>query len=299
MVRKPDSGVNTPRSKSVTLDTPRGLDERYKLPLLIESRVMQTYKSQDEIPDHWLQGQASVKKQLSHFEYTLLSDSDMHAFVVKYFPHYLTQFIALEHKIMQVDVIRYMYLYERGGLYLDLDYEMTSDLSLYLRGGDLFLLPSANSSSKRVIFTNAVMASRAKHPFWLDVLKECFEPGTPISSWTNELYILERTGPNMLTRVALRYRHNFVTLPKSLIQPYSVCDSCNSFKNSVLIPLQGSSWMSGTRKTFYHTAYCHPYWTAVILIIIFIIFMFFLCWLFATWRTPSKLTSRSRSNLDI
>lgn len=262
--------------------------------LSIPNIVMQTYKSQESLPDHWLYGQSTVKNQLYHFKYVFMTDEDMYDLMRKHFPQYNDEFVNLEYKILQVDIVRYAFLYLYGGLYIDLDYEMNSDLSKYFVNGDIFLLPSSNNNN---IYTNSVMASKPKMDFWLKVLEECFHPSVKLPSWNKDLYILTRTGPNMLTRVVQKTSTSVVKLPVHEIQPYSVCSDCNRYRNTVLVPLEGSSWIDPTKKTFYHFFYCHPILGSLLIIgiILIFVFIFYMCFR----KRPKEDVKSERKNLKV
>ena len=57
----------------------------------------------------------------TEWSYTFWTDTRNRAFVKRHFRSYLRMYDALPHAVQRADVIRYMILYEYGGVYADLD----------------------------------------------------------------------------------------------------------------------------------------------------------------------------------
>jgi mannosyltransferase OCH1-like enzyme len=111
---------------------------------------------------------------MPHWKYVLNSDEDNRNFVVQYFPDFLPTYDGFRYPIQRADVIRYMWLYIHGGLYMDLDVEIIRDLTPLFAvetedtssSTDCLCLvrsPDCNPVSQTV--TNAIMASTARNPF--------------------------------------------------------------------------------------------------------------------------------------
>lgn len=247
-----------------------------------EWTLMQTWKTKD-VPEKWKPSVESRKKVMPDIKHVHLTDEDIDLFIKDHYPEFYSAFVNFAYPIKRADFIRYAYLhYYDNIVYSDYDHQFNKDFRPYLTGGDLFFLPSANTSTN--CYTNAFMASRKKgNPIFYDMMKEAIKP----ASWwcvTKELDILYTTGPKMVTRVLLTGKYNFVTLPYLEFQPYSVCDKVYD-KDSVITPLEGSSWMSETSRDFYHECYCGYqdytvlFWIIIaifVLALIFILYVMFI-----------------------
>lgn len=231
--------------------------------LTIPKKIMQTWKT-DTIPDKWRDGQLSVRSAHGSWDYSLMTDKDNEAFCKEHFPQYYSFFVSLPYGIQRADMIRYMWLYINGGLYIDLDYLVKEPLDqLFTQKGQegghrVYLVDSANSSK---YVTNSIMASTAKNPFWLSVLEECVRP-VPWYVVTKDWVILHQTGPSAVTRAfeSDSKRSSHVTIiPHSLVHPCSSCDdeaTCSvKSEYSFLKQLEGESWIS-SYFNHYKSVYC-------------------------------------------
>ena len=73
-----------------------------------------------------------------------MSDEENLDFVKTHFPDYLSLYLNLPRDIMRADVIRYMWLYIKGGVYIDLDYEAIKPFDSLFASGELYLVESPN-----------------------------------------------------------------------------------------------------------------------------------------------------------
>jgi len=207
--------------------------------------IMQTWKT-DKVPDRWKMSPKSIKNLMPDWNYVLMTDADNLDFVRRYFPGYLERFKMLKYPIQRADVIRYMYLYINGGIYIDLDYELKKSLAPLLTSHSLFFVRSPNIGK---CFTNSLMASDKLNKFWLSVIDECFKPVTKILG--KHYHVMFTTGPVMLTRMINRLKPDFHEVKRSLVAPCSVCNlKCDASKTSYAIQLPGSSWISWDSRIY-------------------------------------------------
>ena len=64
--------------------------------------------------------------------FCFFTDEDIIKFIERVYPEYLEVFTNLEYKIEQIDFFRYLAVYHYGGLYLDLDMLIESNLDSIL-----------------------------------------------------------------------------------------------------------------------------------------------------------------------
>ena len=237
-----------------------------KLPVGIPKILMQTWKTH-EVPDKWSVSPESIKNVMSDWQHVLMSDEDNRNFVAEYFPDFLPYYDAFPHNIQRADAIRICWLYIRGGIYMDLDFELQRDLSpLFVSTAEVFLVCSGNVSS---YYTNSFMASRPRAKFWLEVIEEMKKP-LPFYVVGKHFTVMMSTGPIMLSRVARRTNTVISVIPKKLVMPCSICNLDCSTCESYLKPLEGSSWISWD-TVFLNFWLC--YWTNVVTFIIFLLLL--------------------------
>lgn len=236
----------------------------------IPKNIFQTWKTHD-VPDHWKSSPESIKTLMPNWTHTLFSDEDNRKFIKKYFPDFLDTYDSLEYPIMRSDAIRYAFLYIYGGVYMDLDIELTKPLdNLFYEDADIYAVKSGNVGS---VYTNSFIASKAGCELWLDCLEEIKKP---YEYWMigKHFKIMGKTGPLMLTRVLKRnkYKYHVKNIPQKLLMPCSLCDPkpCTK-KGAYTRALEGSSWC-GWDSLIYGGCICN--WGKIALIIILIIAIF-------------------------
>jgi mannosyltransferase OCH1-like enzyme len=189
---------------------------------------------------------------------------DRREFVIKYFPEYLKFFDSLKHNIQRADMIRPMWLYVVGGVYMDLDYEVIKDLKdLFVDGGSIYLTPTENITGN---YSNAFLASVPEHPFWLYYLKRMTDD---VEWWSilKDIEIANSTGQNKLQKCVKEYNLIFTLIPTSKTNPCRVCD-IGLCKGEFIHPIEGQSWNSPSSLVM-NTVFC--YWKQLISIIIIIV----------------------------
>lgn len=185
--------------------------------------IMQTYKNKN-IPEHWKQSQLSVKKYMPKWKYVFMNDADNLDFVVKHFPQLETWFKNLKFGIQRADVIRYMWLYVNGGIYMDLDIELVTSLEPLFENMSMSTWLVKAPRNLLGHYTNFLMASAKHNPFWIDVLKECTKP---LEWWVYLPHhiISQQTGISALNRAIQNWKLPIATLPFHNLVP---CDYCSS-----------------------------------------------------------------------
>lgn len=188
---------------------------------MIPKIFMQTYKTHN-VPKHWIPSKNSIQKYMPHWKYVLLSDEDNLNFVKMHFPDYLQWFKDLKYPIQRADVIRYMWLYVHGGIYMDLDIELIASIELLFKdGSETYLIKAPRNLMNH--FTNFLMASKPRNKFWLRVLNECRKP---LEWWVvlPHHIISQQTGISCLNRAVKNWEFPVTVLPYNFLVP---CDYCS------------------------------------------------------------------------
>ncbi len=172
-----------------------------KIPRIIH----QTWKEKT-LPPHL--EELSLRWQALHpgWAYRLWTDADNRELIANSFPDYLDIYDGFEHPIQKADAARYFFLYQYGGVYIDLDYLPLQSIENMLAASEILfaLEPPAHCEihNKPFIVSNAFMATVAEHPFFDAILAELPRPNTHENPNTE---ILSTTGPFMLTQVYEAY----------------------------------------------------------------------------------------------
>ncbi|MEM7194179.1 MAG: glycosyltransferase [Pseudomonadota bacterium] len=186
--------------------------------------VHQTWKSRN-VPERWQKYVDSVQSLICDGQHNLWTDHDNRAFISAHFEWFLPRYDAYPFHIQRVDAIRYFLLYTLGGLYVDMDYEVVKSLDEILDSNDcvLGLEPQIHADwhGKNFLLGNAFMYAAAPgHPFFRAVIEEISSCDLTLSSDENT-FVLETTGPSMLTRVYEQFleKHTIRIFPSAMLYP--------------------------------------------------------------------------------
>ena len=200
--------------------------------------IHQTWKSKNIVDKTFLELQKTWKTNNPHWEYRLYDDEDLENYVRKHHPEYLDTWNSMQKQILKVDTIRYMWMYDAGGVYVDMDFECYKPLDKLLAtmapGAEVGLgqEPKEHKSTCRIgklFCCNAFMVSAPRHRFWLHVLEEIKKNVDPKSRI--RLDAVQATGPCMLQRAYESWPHKdqiHVWSPRAMY-PLSIMP--NSFYN--------------------------------------------------------------------
>lgn len=237
------------------------ISQQIKIPKLI----MQTWKDRN-IPDHWKESPKSIKEHMKDWTYVLMTDEDNFKFCKKYFPDFLPYFKSFPHAIQRADAIRYMFLYQYGGVYLDLDLVIVKPLDpLFSLDAELYLCSSGNVGS---CLTNSFMACKPKCGFWLSMI-DYMKTSVPWWCIGKHMEVMNSTGPVALNYMIKKEGYPYLALPPKMVMPCSVCNITHcKIGDSYLKPLIGSSWISYDTK-FMNFFLCN--WREIIIAIIIIL----------------------------
>ena len=237
----------------------------------IPKTVMQTWKT-DEVPEMWKAGQLSVKEHFSGWTYVFLNDLQMYDFVSKEYPQFYDAFCALPYSIQRADILRYLWLYSYGGLYLDLDFKVLRSFEAFVSSceAELMVVHSSNVSS---VLTNSIILAKPKIQVLYDIVVTALNNRSNRSKISKHLHVMITTGP-MAFHKALNqasFRGTYLVLPRSLFLPYSTVLENHEpvdLQRVFTVPLEGGSWNS-TDTLVLNAANKHKYLiTAIVLLAI-------------------------------
>ena len=190
--------------------------------MAIPKIIHQTWKTYD-VPEEWWDCVNSWKAHHPDWEYRLWTDDESESFVARHYPDFLSTFQNYPYGIQRADAIRYLVLYQLGGVYADLDYECLQPLDPLLEGHTavIGMEPDEHAAISKVehMICNALMASEPGHPFMASVIEHLKRAthGT-----VADFDILSTTGPLMLNEVYAAYSGRDLTLlPSQILCPLS------------------------------------------------------------------------------
>lgn len=167
---------------------------------MIPKLIHQTAKTTD-IPENCRPYVEKVKALHPDWQYRLWTDEDNLELVRTRRPEFVDVFRRLPKGIMRADAIRYVLMYELGGLYLDTDYEMLKPFDL--TGHDVVLpLEADGSSGEPERASNSIFASVPGHPFWKMAIDDLIAR-PPLAP---DVDVLSATGPLFITRILQQAR---------------------------------------------------------------------------------------------
>ncbi|OQR90198.1 hypothetical protein THRCLA_22576 [Thraustotheca clavata] len=180
------------------------LEKKSTIPRIIH----QSWKAADNIPELFAPWMQSWHRQNPTWKYVFWDDNDNLALFEKHFPKYYHIATSIG-KIHLADMARYALLYLYGGVYVDCDFECKASFDDLLEE-ELFLStePFVHAvlleNANKPILCNAILASRPRHPFWIDVLDGIHSTFT--SSGGNQDPVT-LTGPRMVEAIHNKYNN--------------------------------------------------------------------------------------------
>ncbi len=157
----------------------------------------------DQIPI-FVQQMSKTKQycEASEYKYKLWNEDSIAVLVDKY-PHYRSLYDNFRFEIQKVDFIRYLILYDEGGIYVDCDASPIGDIDDLFQMDEFFVVWD---NDKKQLPYNAVLGSVAKTELYEDIFKEIIrsvEEKNKIEiyeKWKGR-YVFQTTGHFMLNRV--------------------------------------------------------------------------------------------------
>jgi len=250
-----------------------------KQTVYIPKIIHQTYKSVEQLPDHWKNTPDSWREKNKDWKYIFWSDTDCRKLVEKEFPSFLPIFDSYEYPIQRADAIRPILLYVYGGVYVDMDIMCKKAIDdLFYNDFEVYLLESPNFST----ITNSFMASKKGARFWIHVLEQMIQNiQEPSSLWMSKhLFVMNTTGPSLLQNAydTCQNKKDITFLPQSLLFPEE-CNVCSekpcSTRESYVTILKGSSWCDSDSEII-TLVYCRYKEIIALLCLVCIVYLLYL-----------------------
>ncbi|XP_045170198.2 uncharacterized protein LOC123532711 [Mercenaria mercenaria] len=264
-------------------DFPKMLDTNPRIPKIIH----QTWKD-SFVPTAFHENVRSFIDKNPNFKYYFWTDASARQLIADRHPELLETFDNYVEPVRKADMLRYVVLYEFGGIYADLDTECLRPLDRVLNKFSCVISPEPYEHASliyntRFMVTNSIMFCGKKHPFLYRLMYN-------LPSFSHFSQDIDASGPNYVTLQLSIYKtdltktgnkltelhDNFVYVPSSQyfqneIDPVrfeQFRKMCRNFKSLNIIARTGCVSLKRrgmihrtpnkytfTRHSFYHTGY--------------------------------------------
>lgn len=187
----------------------------------------------DPLPELFMEFSQTWKKHHPEWKYELWNEERMNRFVRDYYPQYREAYFRFPYNIQRWDSIRYLFLYEMGGMYVDFDSECLEPFDDLLKDKTccFSLEPKEHGRvfKKELFFNNALIAVVPKHPFIKEIIDFVFNNPKTVQFTTlhnKGIEVQESTGPLALVRLYENYpaKDSIYLIPAEYVSPFSVSD---------------------------------------------------------------------------
>ncbi len=143
----------------------------------------------------------------NNISYKLWREDDIDKLLLKY-PQFRKLYDNFKYPIQRVDFIRYLILYDKGGIYIDCDISPIGDVSSLFELEEFFV---KWNNEKRDLPYIAVLGTKSKNPLYEDIFKEIINSVIEkdkieiYGKWVGR-YVFQTTGHYMLKRVLKKYK---------------------------------------------------------------------------------------------
>ena len=152
------------------------------------------------LPEHFLKMADTWKYDYPDWQYIYWNDHRMSSFILEHFPEYLDIYNRFPYNIQRWDAIRYLILYEMGGMYVDFDFESLKPIDGLLSDKQCCFPQEPVSHCgifrRGFIINNSLMACVPKHVYVKKIIDKVFSEENLRLSFTarNKDVVFDTTG---------------------------------------------------------------------------------------------------------
>lgn len=247
-----------------------------KIPYIIHQIWWQGTKC---IPEKFKNYRKSWIKNHKHFTFIIWDKNLFEKLLHKINnPIFNTIYNDLPIMIQKIDFCKYVVLYYYGGIYVDMDTISEKSIDKFLNIHDLVVSKLKIYKNLNIyLINNGVIFSKKNNNFFLYLFKEIYINRKKKIYQTQDLYILESTGPIVFTKSIIKYiqeelhSSNDIIILKPKFFESNEIDNTKSKKGLYITHLHDGSWFSTIFKFHFNIS---KYFNEkkIILLCIFIIF---------------------------
>lgn len=203
--------------------------------------IIQTWKTA-QLEPYYQANVDNIRRLNPEWNYVFFTDEDIILFMKNEMPEYYNTFVHLTHKIQQIDFFRYLVIYFYGGVYLDLDIEITMSLNnIYYEYTDQCVFPVELQHITDSIITsqgytnligNYAFYSPPRHPFIKRIIdnivcQRISPENISIAQKENndppsQVYVYCTTGPLLVTQTLIDHGIHSIML----LEPFPYRSNC-------------------------------------------------------------------------
>ncbi len=197
--------------------------------MMIPKIIHQVWEGRNgALPGFCMQWSDTWKEHHPGWRYEFWNGDRMEAFVKKHYPHLEDAYFGFQYNVQRWNVIRYLILFEMGGMYVDFDYKCLESVDKHVAGhGKCYFAMEPGEHCVNFFgqdtFNHALMAACPRHPFFKKIIDHIFFESQYACRGIKVLDVHATTGPVMLTELYRAYPHKdeIVLWPEELVSPWS------------------------------------------------------------------------------
>jgi len=210
------------------------------------------------------------------WEYKLWDAESMENLVKTEFPWFYEYYINYEYQIQRADVIRYLFLYKYGGIYVDIDILCKKSLEPFITTELKSNLAFARSSHTGG-YSNWFIISSAGNSFWPLLWNSLIDAYNYENCWKcvgKHLKVMHTTGPSILNNTI--NKHNIDC--QGLTDGFNNCSVCDpqpcKCQDCYIVNMNAGGW-NGWDSKFYNFVLCN--WKKIVLFMMLVVIGFYYC----------------------
>ena len=155
--------------------------------LSIPKVIISTYHDKSKIPSKVFE---NIKQYAPNYQHVIYDDNEIVLFLKKYFnSNVLNTFYTLNRGAHKADLFRYCYLYQFGGIYMDIKTKLIKNIDEVFnkKNVDFYTV----TSMYRGTIYQGVLASKPKNPLFLSLIEHMVNVAKPVKiyfEFTRDLY---------------------------------------------------------------------------------------------------------------
>jgi len=174
-------------------------------------QIIQTWKN-NEIPDYCYYLIMKMRSHNPNEKFLFFTDDNIISFMNSFGIEYYETFKSMKYKIQQIDFFRYLAIYHYGGLYLDLDMDISASFSSLDKTKCCFPIEVKENNGN--LIGNYAFYAPPRHPFLKHIINSIMNPisDQEIENAQNNhtdpkehVYVYFTTGPELITRAYSSY----------------------------------------------------------------------------------------------
>ena len=177
------------------------------------------------------------------WEYILWDDEKMDSFIKDIYPHFYAYYQSFPYDVQRWDTVRYFFLYQYGGMYVDFDYEAIEPLDDILQHHTCCFASEPEEHTQLFgmdfCLNNGLIITTPHHPFIQKII-DCVMNKYPANTvYKNKMEeVLLTTGPHMITDLYESYDNKdaIYIMPSEIVAPFNKVEVANYFSNEELSP---------------------------------------------------------------